>query len=412
MFVSFFPRPKWFFWSVLLWTALAIGLWYAGGRALGAQFGLPPAKPGAPPIIGIEMFWSTSFLWFYIYCAAFVGVFAAGWRIVAPHPWWRWSILGTALIVFVTYLSVQVNVALTNWYGPFGDLIQAALSHSAPVSLTTYYGQLSTVSTILLAFIVIAVLNAFFISHYVFRWRTAMNDYFMAHWEELRVIEGAAQRVQDDTMRFATTTEDMGGTFVNSVITLIAFMPVLWRLSLHVTRLPVVGTIPHALVIAALVWSAFGTVFLAMVGIKLPGLQFRNQRVEAALRKELVFGEDDPKRAQPPTVKELFANVRKNYFRLYFNYMYFNVARYLYLQTDIIFPYIVLGPAIIAGVLTLGLLNQIQIAFDQVRGSFQYLVNSWTTIVELQSIFKRLRAFESHIQGDTLGSIEHEGYGA
>ena len=62
---------------------------------------------------------------------------------------------------------------------------------------------------------------------------------------------------------------------------------------------------------------------MAVVGIKLPGLEFRNQRVEAAFRKELVYGEDDETRATPPTIKELFSNVRRNYFRLYFHYMYF-----------------------------------------------------------------------------------------
>jgi hypothetical protein len=116
----------------------------------------------------------------------------------------------------------------------------------------------------------------------------------------LRGIEGAAQRVQEDTMRFSSTTEDMGGSFINSVLTLIAFLPVLWKLGEHVTRLPLVGVVPHALVVAALVWSAFGTVFLAAIGIRLPGLNFRNQRVEAAYRKELVYGEDDPTRVQPP----------------------------------------------------------------------------------------------------------------
>ena len=411
MFVSFFPRPKWFFWSAVLWTALAVGLWYAAGRAFGAHFGMPPRPVDAPPIIGIQMFWSPPFLWFYLYCGLFVALFAGFWRWFAPHPWWRWSVLGTILIVFVTYLVVEVNVALNNWYGPFYDLVQAALGHSAPVSLAAYYGQLATVTTILLTYIVVSVLNAFFISHYVFRWRTAMNDYFMAHWSELRTFEGAAQRVQDDTMRFASTTEDMGGSFINSMITLIAFLPVLWRLGEHVTRLPVVGVVPHALVWAAILWSAFGTLFLAVIGVRLPGLYFRNQRVEAAYRKELVYGEDHPDRAQPPTVRDLFANVRKNYFRLFFNYMYFNIGRYLYLQTDVIFPWIVLGPTIVAGAITLGLLQQIQNALDQVRGSFQYLVSSWTTIVELQSIYKRLRGFEAHIQGQTPAPIEHEPQG-
>ena len=201
-------------------------------------------------------------------------------------------------------------------------------------------------------------------------------------------------------MRFSTTTEDLGVSFVNSVMTLIAFIPVLMRLSTHITRLPLVGDVPNALVLAAIAWSAFGTGFLALVGIKLPGLQFRIQRVEAAYRKELVYGEDDLRRATPPSLRDLFGDVRKSYFTLYFHYVYFNVARICYLQLDAIFSIVVLGPSVVAGVITFGLLNQITGAFDQVRGAFQYLVTSWSTIVELQSIYKRLRGFEAVIRSE------------
>jgi peptide/bleomycin uptake transporter len=131
----------------------------------------------------------------------------------------------------------------------------------------------------------------------------------------LRHIEGAAQRVQEDTMRFASTLEDMGVSFINAIMTLIAFLPVLVTLSPHVPDLPIVGHLPYGLVIAAMVWSLMGTGLLAVVGIKLPGLEFKNQRVEAAYRKELVYGEDDANRASPPTVRELFGAVRRNYFR-------------------------------------------------------------------------------------------------
>ena len=163
---------------------------------------------------------------------------------------------------------------------------------------------------------------------------------------------------------------------------------------------------PHPLVIAAIFWAIFGTVCLSIVGIKLPGLQFRNQRVEAAYRKELVYGEDDPTRAQPPTTVELFDNVRRNYFRLYFHYVYFNVVRYLYLQINNIFALLLMVPSIIAGTITLGLLNQINYAFSQVTSSFQYLVNSWSTIVELLSVYKRLRAFEATLEGEALPGID------
>ncbi len=96
-----------------------------------------------------------------------------------------------------------------------------------------------------------------------------MNEYYMAHWEHLRHIEGAAQRVQEDTMRFATTLEDMGTSFINAVMTLIAFLPVLVALSPHVQQLPIVGHVAYGLVIAAIGWALLGTALLTFVGIKL-----------------------------------------------------------------------------------------------------------------------------------------------
>jgi peptide/bleomycin uptake transporter len=345
----------------------------------------------------VAVFWSAPFVWFYLYYAVATALFAAAWFAFAPHPWQRWSVLGSALIIFNTWFSVQVDVAVNAWYGPFYDLIQRALGKAGAITAAQLYGGMLGFAGIAFLAVTVGVLNLFFVSHWIFRWRTAMNQYYMANWPRLRQVEGASQRVQEDTMRFSSTMEKLGVSLVSSVMTLVAFLPVLFKLGANITELPLIGHLPHALVWAALAWSAFGTVFLAGVGVKLPGLEFRNQRVEAAYRKELVYGEDDPTRAQPPTIAELFANVRRNYFRLYFHYAYFNVARIFYLQADNLFSLIVLVPSIVAGRLTLGLMTQITNVFDQVRASFQYLVSSWTTIVELLSIYKRLRSFEAEI---------------
>ena len=408
MFVSFFPRPRLFFWSAALWVMAAVLFWYFVGIGLGDSLGLGTPPEGATPHAGVAAFWSKPFIWFYIYYTVAVAIFAGFWQFHAPHPWARWSILGSALIVFTTYFQVQVSVAINDWYGPFYDLIQAALAKTRPVTLAEFYGELLTFAGIAFIAVMVGVMTRFFVSHFIFRWRTAMNDYYMTNWGQLRSIEGASQRVQEDTMRFSSTMEDLGVSLIDSVMTLIAFLPVLLKLSADITELPLVGAIPYPLVVVAILWSLFGTAFMALIGIRLPGLQFRNQRVEAAYRKELVYGEDSGARAQPQTVAELFAAVRQNYFRLYFNYMYFNIGRIFYLQTDNIFPYIILAPTIVAGKITLGAMNQILNAFGQVRSSFQYLVNSWTTIVELMSIYKRLRAFESTIHGEPLPAIDRE----
>jgi peptide/bleomycin uptake transporter len=406
VFVSFFPRPTLFLISVIVWTTVCVAFWYIAGEDLGGLIGLPPAAPDAAPIIGAAVFVSAPFIWFYIYFIVAALAFFSFWRAVSPHRWMYWSILGTSAILFATYFQVQVSVAINNWYGPFYDLIQAALSKSRVVSLPEFYSELVDFAGIAFVAVTVGVLTRFFVSHWIFRWRTAMNDYYMQHWRTLHKIEGAAQRVQEDTMRFSTTMEGLGVSLVEAVLTLVAFLPVLHLLSANVTELPFIGEVPNALVYVAIIWAVFGTGFLAIVGIKLPTLEFRNQRVEAAFRKELVYGEDNETRAQPVTIIELFQNVRRNYFTLYFHYMYFNVARIFYLQADVIFPFIILAPTIVAGKIALGALTQILNAFDRVRTSFQYLVNSWTTIIELLSIYKRLRAFEATISGEPLPEID------
>lgn len=398
MFVSFFPQPKLFFWSILIWSAISMALWYSYAGDL--------VDSSAPEVISVARFWSTSQLWFDLYFALSVAIFAGFWMVWSPHPWAGWSILGSALIVFTSYFQVQVSVALNDWRGPFYNLIQKALTTPGSVTRGELYDGIYTFFTIATVAILVIALTRFFTSHYVFRWRTAMNDFYVANWPRLRTIEGAAQRVQDDTMRFAQMVEGLGVSLISAVLTLIAFLPVLLRLSSYVTELPLVGAIPYPLVFAAVIWSVFGTGALALIGIRLPGIEFFNQRVEAAYRKELVLGEDDPIRANPPTLTTLFANIRRNYFRLYLNFLYFDAGRFTYLQTDVIFPYILLVPTIVAGKITLGIMQQILSAFAEVRQSFQYLVNSWRTMVELISIYVRLRGFEAKIHGEPLLSIE------
>lgn len=404
MFKSFFPNPRLFFPLLLVWIILSITIWYLFKNDLGALLNLSPTEQA--PVIGLGHFVTDSFLLLYLYYMASVALFAGLWMILAPHPWQIWSILGSAGILFSTYFSVQVSVAINNWRRPFFDTVQNALSPGTSVVAAEMYDLLLIFAQIAFLAIGVFVVTRFFISHYIFRWRTAMNEYYTGYWQELRHIEGASQRIQEDTMRFASIMESLGVAMIDAVMTLFAFLPVLWALSEYVTELPVVGAIPYPLFTAAIVWSLFGTGLLAAVGIKLPGLEFKNQRVEAAYRKELVYGEDDELRAEPVRLRQLFKNVRRNYFRLYFHYMYFNVARSLYLQADNIFVYLILVPTIAAGTITFGILQQILTAFSQVSNSFQYLVNSWTTIVELLSVYKRLLAFEATLGGKPLPRID------
>ncbi|MGO6813869.1 peptide antibiotic transporter SbmA [Rhizobium leguminosarum] len=406
MFHSFFPQPKTFFTSLVVWTLISIAGWYLFAASLGASLGYAPVPEEQQPI-DLSFFLLPENVWFYSYFLLSAVIFCAAWHLKAlNHPWKIWSIWGSALIIFVTYFGVQISVVINNWRRPFGDLLQNALSKQPGISVDNFYSLMWVFCQIAFLSMFVSIMTDFFTSHYIFRWRTAMNNFYMSKWEKLRHIEGASQRVQEDTMRFSSTLEGLGISLINSVMTLVVFLPILLALSHYVTELPFIGPVANSLFWLALFWSAFGTLLLAVAGVKLPGLNFRNQRVEAAYRKELVYGEDHAERAEPLTVRELFGNVRRNYYRMYFHYMYFNVARYFYIQADALFVVFMLVPTIVAGTITYGIFQQISTAFGQVSNSFQYLVNSWTTIIELLSIHKRLKAFEAAIDDEPLPEID------
>lgn len=385
---------------------MCIFFWYFVGVGALASIGFPPMAEDAQPVGG-AFFVAPNNLLFYAFFVICLTIFCGVWHVLAKgHPWKSWSIWGTALIVFMTYFGVQIDVAINVWRGPFFDLLQNALAGKPGITNENFYDLLWKFLQIGTVGVILSTITYFFNSHYAFRWRTAMNDFYISKWDKLRHIEGASQRVQDDTMRFSNTLENLGISLIGSLMTLIVFLPILSGLSHYVTDLPILGAVPNSLVWLALFWSVLGTALLALVGIKLPGLNFRNQRVEAAYRKELVYGEDHADRATPPTVRELFANVKANYFRMYFHYLYFNFARYSYGQLDAIFIYFVLVPTFVAHKITLGVWQQISTAFGNVSNSFQYLVSSWTTIIELLSIHKRLKAFEAAIDDAPLPTID------
>jgi peptide/bleomycin uptake transporter len=197
--------------------------------------------------------------------------------------WWLWSLVGTVLIFAVTWYKVQLDVQINDWFGSFYDLVQKILAKPGSVSLPEFFGHLTSFGKIAGIFIAVAVLLDFYIKHWVFRWRTAMTAYYSEHWSKLRHIEGASQRIQEDTARFARIMETLGVSFMRSVMTLVAFLPILATLSAKVTDLPFFGKVDQALVWVAIAFALAGTVLMALVGFKLPGLGYENQKVEAGV---------------------------------------------------------------------------------------------------------------------------------
>ena len=321
-------------------------------------------------------------------------------RFFKLRKWFLWSWLGSFIILSSLWVQVKIDVKINEWFGVFYDMIQKALATPNAITIEEYWATLYSFITLAAMYIALYVLIIFFTSHYLFRWRASMVEWYHTVYDKAGKIEGASQRVQEDTIKFTRYMEDLGTSFIESVMLLIQFVPILLGLSIGI---PIFffGDWQYGLITGALLWTICGTLFLIGLGLllRLVGIEYDVQKKEAAYRKILVIAEDDGN-IRPKTIDELFEEVRSIHYLKYLRYLYFNIGRMAYLQANVLSAYVFLTPAIVAGAVTLGVMQQIIRAFGRVEGSMQYLIKAWPIIIELASVYKRLREFESKINED------------
>ncbi len=319
-------------------------------------------------------------------------------KFFTTKKWLLWAWVGAFVIIASLYFSVQIDVLINAWFGDFYDMIQTALGTPNAVTLAQYFLSLLVFGKLAALWIVLGLATSFLTSHFLFRWRASMVEWYHSVYDDARFIEGASQRVQEDTVKFSRLLESLGTNLIEAVMVLIEFTPILIGLSLGI---PIMwfGTWEYGLIASALIWAVGGTLLLVFLAwlLRLVGIEYDIQKKEAAYRKILVIAEDDGT-VRPKSLAELFEPVRIIHYKSYLRYLYFNIGRLTYLQANVLVGYVLLAPAIVAGLITLGVMQQIIRAFGRVEGSLQYLYKSWPQVIELMSVYKRLREFELTIK--------------
>ena len=117
------------------------------------------------------------------------------------YLFWAWP--GVVLIVSGIACQVQIDVALNSGVGELFDVMQQSLTQPGSVELAAFESIVWVLTKLVLLYVVLVVALGFYIKHWVFKWRHAMNDHYMLYWSVLRTVEGASQRVQEDTKRRA-----------------------------------------------------------------------------------------------------------------------------------------------------------------------------------------------------------------
>ena len=347
--------------------------------------------------------------------------FWSDWRTTAT----AWG--GLVVVVGYAYFLASVKAQLNDFYSSFYDLLQKGGDVDPPSGEyeDTYAEYRADVSRELYKFamIVLPLVSAtpackYVRSAWAFQWRMALMKAYLEAWDTQREpIEGASQRLHEDTQRFASGLEGCLITVLDAGFTLTVFTPILLDLSVEVTPPMAMGAFRDSWLFGmAFTCSLVGLLGAAILGQKLVGLEIANQKVEALLRKDLVLlettpavivgtrpsGDDRHAAFLPQTYfRNTLESLRKNYFALFKHFGILNFWLSLFDQVMVIAPYAIAAPLVFAANsdrrITLGTLIKMSNSFEKVFASLSVIAENWGAINDFRSTFRRLREFETKL---------------
>src|SRR5579862_3499052 len=226
-----------------------------------------------------------------------LGFLRDAWRLAWPY--WRsedrWIAGGLlASVVALNLVYVWLTVRLNRWNNDFYNALQ---QYDWPV----FWRQFAIFAVIVTVIIVVLVYESYLQRILHMRWRRWMTHHFLANWLDDRAYyhmqldqsatDNPDQRIADDLNRFTGTSLDLSIGLLNSVVTLLSFLFILWTLSGPLV-VPLGGaasiTIPGYMVFAAIIYAVAGSFLTWWIGYPLVRLTFDQQRYEADFRFSLV----------------------------------------------------------------------------------------------------------------------------
>ena len=347
---------------------------------------------------------------------------AAVWRIAVPYFRSEDKWAGRGLLAAVIVLELG-GVFLTVLFNRWNNVFYNALQERDRAVFTYQLGYFCVLATFWVA---LKVYQLYLNQWLQIRWRRWMTGRYLGEWlhdanhYRMQLLGDAAdnpdQRIAEDTQRFVDLTLALGIGLLSSVVTLASFVYILWGLSndapLHLFGRDI--PIPGYLLWGALVYAVFGTVLTHLIGKPLVGLNFEQQRYEADFRFNLVRARENAEqiallRGEPAERTRLlsrFGSVVENWLSIMQRTKKVTAFTSAYSQAAVIFPYILVAPAYFADKVQLGGMMQTASAFGSVQDALSFIITSYRTLAEWQSVVERLSGFEASIENAAALTVE------
>lgn len=344
------------------------------------------------------------------------------WRLAKPYfvsddRKWAWGLL--AAVVGLNLFAVGLNVRFNFWRNDFFNTFQNKDEHE-------FFVQLGIFTILAVLFIANGVYSTYLQQMLQIRWRRWLTKQYLHDWLEAKAYyrlqltsdgtDNPDQRISEDLNRFTDTSLSLTLGLLNSVVTLLSFVGILWSLSGPVT-IPLGGlslTIPGYMVWFALLYAILGTWVTMKIGRPLIALNFMQQRYEADFRFSLVRLRENTESVALYSGEERehevfvgrFDHVVDNFWSIMKRIKAIGWWTTFYGQFAIIFPYLVSATRFFSGAIELGGVMQIADAFGQVQNSLSFIVNSYTAgtgandtgLAAWRAVVQRLVGFDDRVR--------------
>jgi putative ATP-binding cassette transporter len=335
----------------------------------------------------------------------------------------KWRARGMlAAVVLLNLGTVYVTVLINDWSRVFYDAIQNK-------DQAVFWTQLLRFTYLAMAGILVAVFKFYLTQLLQVRWRAWMTRNYLGRWladrtfyrlELARYVTQPAlagstaqqpdtpdnpdQRIQEDMQMFTDYTVTLSMGILNSVVTLVTFIGILWTLSgpLSFALSGHSVTIPGYMVWIAVLYCVAGTAITHFIGRPLIGLNFRQQRFEADFRHHLIRVRENSEaialdRGEAVEHRQLdtrFSSVLRNYLSLIRQQKNLVAFTSSFAQLSVVFPFFLAAPRYFGGAIQFGELMQIARTFNTVQEALSWFVENYDRVAVWRATADRLTSFD------------------
>lgn len=345
------------------------------------------------------------------------------WRLAKPYfaSEHRASALGfLCVVVALNLVAVYVDVLLNEFNRDFYNALEQK-------DFAEFKAQLLRFSYLAFFFIVVAVYKFYLTQMFELRWREWLTRRYIDRWlagrafykVELfhRATDNPDQRIAEDVRAVTEKTVELSMGLLNSVVTLGAFLSILWAVSGPLTF--ALGgtefTVPGYMVWVAIVYALGGSLLIHWIGKPLIDINNRAQKVEADFRYSLVRVRENAESialyggetGERDVLRNRFGAVLATTIELIKRQKTLLTARVFYAQIAVIFPILVAAPRYFAGSIKLGELMQVASAFGQVQGALSWFIDAYANLAAWKASVDRLLSFDDALAEAERGTALH-----